>query len=116
MAVAADKNEGFLGARTAFSFKVTRDQALNKPTHINWEVVGASPSLADQMDFPMGMPTGIVTINSGATEKTFSVDIKGDQQQEFDDYFHMTLLASPGVELDQATAPGIIRDDDTTTT
>ncbi len=111
-ALDANKFEGNSGF-TPFTFNVTREGLLTGTTTVNWAVTGSGPNPADAADFGGTLPSGVVTFAAGQTTRTITVNVRGDTVVEPDEGFTVTLSnASGGAQIVEATASGIIRNDD----
>ena len=109
----AVKPEGSIGS-TAFTFTVTRGGNTTGTSSVNFAVTGSGSNPASGADFVGGgLPTGTIFFSAGQTSRTITLNVVGDAQAEFDEGFTVTLSnpSSPDT-ITQATAQGIIRNDD----
>jgi beta-glucanase (GH16 family) len=102
--------EGNTGS-TAFSFTVNRTGPTTASSTVNWSVSGA-----DAADFTGATrPGGTLTFAAGETSKVITVNVAGDTTVEANETFTVTLSNASGATLGQATASGVITNDDSTT-
>jgi Ca2+-binding RTX toxin-like protein len=94
-------------------FTLERTGDLSQPASVSWAVgPGASPSV-DAADFEGGaFPTGVAHFPAGRSTVTFEVRVAGDRQVEPDENYVVTLSNPTGATLGQATATGVIINDD----
>ncbi|MCM2370139.1 Calx-beta domain-containing protein [Aporhodopirellula aestuarii] len=111
---AADQAEGNTGT-TFFTFNVTRGGVTSGIVIVNYTVSGTGSNQANASDFVGGVfPSGSVQFNDGETSKTVQIPVRGDVTVEADESFLVTLSnPTGGAVISNATATGIIRDDDT---
>ena len=122
-AVESSVSEGDSGS-TPFLFTVSRSDALNGVTTVDWavstdglafiQVVGA-PGPEEPDDFLPGtaFPSGTVTFLAGESEQTISISVSGDTTPEIDNVFQVTLSnLLGGAEITTDTATGTILNDD----
>jgi|GEM_PF-2468512 Ca2+-binding RTX toxin-like protein len=107
----AAKNEGDAGI-TAFTFAVTRSGGTGADGTVDWAVLDAGPTDADDFDGTT-LPADTVTFATGETSKTVTVPVTGDTAVEGDEVFTVQLSnASGGATIATATAVGSIVNDD----
>lgn len=113
----SDNAEGDSGT-TAFTFTATRTGDLSGTSSIKWTVSGVGDHPALAADFLNDKyPTGTVSFAAGEASKLITVKVEGDHGVEADNAFKVTLSgASSGTTIGTASATGIIRNDDFTTT
>ena len=107
--------EGDTGV-TAFTYTVVRTGDTSAAGDVSWSVSGAGTHPAVGADFQGGaLPTGTVRFGAGELSKTLTVNVAGDAVSESDEGFVVTLSnpTGAGVELRNATASGVIENDDT---
>ncbi len=108
------KKEGSSGP-TVFTFQVTRGTDTSGSTTVGFSVSGSGANPAEAADFEGGVfPADTVTFDVGDVTKTFDVTVQGDSLAERDEQFTVTLSGDAGdaVEIEQATASSLIRNDD----
>ncbi|MCR5875230.1 family 16 glycosylhydrolase [Phenylobacterium sp. J426] len=96
---------------TAFSYTVTRTGSTAGTSSVNWSVAGSGANPATAADFA-GAISGTLTFAAGETTKTIVVQAIGDTTVEPDETFTLTLSNPSGATLGQATATGVITNDD----
>jgi hypothetical protein len=113
-AVSADRSEGNSGS-TGFTFTVSRASDPGYTSQVNYAVTGSGSHPASGNDFANGyLPSGSLSLASGETSKSFTVNIAGDSVFEFDETFTVTLSNPIDATLGgPITATGTIRNDDT---
>ena len=108
----SDKFEGDRGSKK-FTFTVTRTGELSLESSADWAVVSSGNHTADASDFFKNViPSGTVRFRAGESTRTIKVRVKGDRNHEFDENFSVTLTNPTGATLTQATASGLIRNND----
>lgn len=101
------KVEGDAGVR-AFDFTVTRVGDLSAGSSVAYAVRGADPE-----DFDGGArPSGRVSFAAGQESAIVTVRVAGDRDLEPDEAFTLQLQGAVNGTIDQATARGVILDDD----
>jgi hypothetical protein len=115
-AASARKLEGNTGS-TPFTFAVTRTGDTSTTHSANWAVSAGSVAgtlAAVGSDFTGGvLPSGVVTFSPGETSKTITVQVVGDNTNEFNESFAVSLSnASAGATIGAASAQGVIFNDD----
>ncbi|WP_428664107.1 beta strand repeat-containing protein [Reyranella sp.] len=110
-AVSADAVEGAAGTTKPFTFSITRTGDTTVARSVGWTVGGAAVTGAD---FAGGvLPAGTANFAAGETLKTISLSVAGNSVAEADEKFTVTLSnPGPGASLVQASASGMIRNDD----
>lgn len=90
-ALDAEKPEGNEGV-TPFTFTVTRSGVISTTTTVNWVVTGFGDRPADGNDFEGGVfPSGSLTFEPDETSLIITVNVQGDNVQEPDETFVVTL-------------------------
>ncbi len=109
----ADKAEGDSGP-TDFIFTISRSGLTTGATSVLYAVSGSGANPADADDFGGSFPSGTVNFLPEETSKTLAISIAGDTDFEQDEEFTITLtdLANCNTDLAEATAVGVIRNDD----
>jgi hypothetical protein len=108
----ADKLEGNSGT-TPFTFRVTRSGDSTVSSSVAWSVTGTGVNPANALDFVGdAFPSGIVTFAAGETTKTITVQVVGDTLFGPDETFAVTLANPTNAAIANATAIGVIRNDD----
>jgi hypothetical protein len=107
----ADKAEGDTGS-TAFTFLVTRTGMTAGTSSATFTVSGSGANGADASDFGGALPTGTVSFAAGETEQTITINVSGDTVFESDEDFVVTLSNAVDAEIVDASASGVIRNDD----
>jgi hypothetical protein len=115
-ATSARKLEGHTSS-TPFTFTVTRSGNTSTTHSVNWAVSAGSVAgtlTAVGSDFPGGaLPSGVLTFSSGETSKTITVQVVGDDTNEFNESFAVSLSnASAGATIGTASAQAVIFNDD----
>ncbi len=116
------KAEGDSGP-TPFTFEVSRVGNVGSEVQVAYRVVKWTPeadnnnfaSTVDGDDFVGGtLPAGTVTIPSGATNTTLTIDVQGETDFERDEYFRV-LLSQPttGWTISESSAEATILSDET---
>lgn len=108
----ADKAEGNTGTSN-FTFTVTRSNVTTGTATLDYIVAGATTDMADAADFGGAFPSGIVSFADGETEQIITIEVTGDTDFENDEGFVVTLSNPSSGSITQATANGIIQNDDT---
>ena len=103
----ASVDEGDTGS-TALDFMVSLDRTAPQAVTVDWATSDGSASAGT--DYTAG--TGSLTFNVGEDRKTVSVTVAGDNVDEPDETFTVTLSGASGATLGDATATGTITDDD----
>ena len=99
--------EGDAGESTTLEFPVTLDPAAAVEVRVDWATEDGTASAGT--DYTAA--NGTLTFNAGETEKTVTVTVAGDDVDEADETFTVTLSGASGATLGRATATGTIRDD-----
>ncbi|WP_431686088.1 reprolysin-like metallopeptidase [Hahella sp. NBU794] len=109
-AISADQVEGNSG-QTAFTFQVSRQYAIVDMT-VDYSVAGSGANQANATDFGGALPSGSVSLSAGEFSKTFTINVSGDTTFETDESFTLTISNPSSGILGQATASGVIANDD----
>src|SRR5262249_7242208 len=109
----ADKAEGQSG-QTGFTFLVTRSGDLPGGQVLSFAVSAGTGPAADGADFVNGFfPNGSIIFPIDVTGALLTVFVQGDSIVEPDENFVVTISnPNPAATITQATAIGIIRDDE----
>src|SRR5262249_44539672 len=109
----ADKAEGQSG-QTNFIFTITRSGDLPADQFLDFAVSGGTGFAANGADFVNGVfPSGSIHFNAGDTGANLTLFVQGDATVEPDENFLITISnATLGGTITQATATGVIRNDD----
>jgi Ca2+-binding RTX toxin-like protein len=107
--LAADRAEGQSGS-TAFTFTVTRTGSTASAVNASWSVTGDGANATDFVGNVL--PSGSVSFAAGETSKTVTIQVVGDTALEADERFTLTLASPVGAFLGQASAVGVIRQDE----
>jgi Ca2+-binding RTX toxin-like protein len=107
--LSTDTAEGNTGT-TPFTFTVTRTGDTSGASTANWGVTGNGASASDFTGNTL--PSGTVSFAAGQTSQVVTVNVAGDNTNEGDEGFTLTLSAPTGATLGTASAAAIIRDDD----
>ncbi len=104
--------EGDSGS-TPFTFIVTRTGSTARTSSASWQAVGSGLFPASPNDFVGGIfPSGTVTFLPGETIQVITVNVAGDTQPEDDESFTVTIFNPINATISNATARGIILNDD----
>ena len=107
----ASVDEGDSGS-TTLDFTVTLDRAATATVTVDWATSDGTATAGT--DYTAG--TGTLTFNSGDSSKTVSVTVAGDNVDEPNETFTVTLSSESGATIEDGTATGTITDDDATPT
>ena len=99
--------EGDSGS-TTMTFTVTLNPAALSPVTVDWATSDGTARAGT--DYTAG--NGSLTFNAGDSTKTVSVSVTGDDVDEPDKTFTVTLSNASGATIGDAEATGTIRDDD----
>jgi hypothetical protein len=111
-ALDADKLEGNSGT-TPFTFQVTRSGDTSIASSVAWAVIGSGINPANALDFAGDvLPSGTLTFAAGETTKTITVQVVGDTLFGPDETFAVTLSNPTNAAIANASASGVIRNDD----
>ncbi len=106
------KAEGNAGA-TQYTYAIHRGGELGRVTVADWHVAPTGVNPASASDFIGGLPSGSVVFNAGESTKLIAVNVHSDGTAEADESFQVVLsTSSADAEVTQATAGGIILNDD----
>ena len=108
----ASVDEGDSGS-TTMTFTVTLSQAATEAVTVNWTTQGGATATVGT-DYTAG--NGTLTFNAGDSSKTVTVSVVGDNVDEPNETFTVTLSSASGATISDGTATGTIRDDDDTPT
>ena len=109
---AAAQFEGNDGPRS-YSFTITRAGVLTGTTTVEYVIEGTGDYPVSADDFAGGVfPGGTITFLAGETEKTVTIEVRGDSVAEPDETFQLRLVNPAGAVLTTGTAMATIIDDD----
>ncbi|WP_374468162.1 Calx-beta domain-containing protein [Phenylobacterium sp.] len=105
--------EGNSGA-TAFTFTVGRSGDLSGAASVYWRTGLPGQGTAGKGDFvgETDLVQGELVFAPGETTKTITLEVAGDELEEGDETFELTLYTPRGAELGDGSAQGVIRNDD----
>lgn len=108
----ARKTEGISG-KTIYSFDITRTGDRSSNSSATWSISGSGNNPTDADDFIGGvLPSGSIRFRTGQSTRMIKIRVRGDQIQEFDKKFSITLDNPTGATIAAAKATGVIRNDD----
>ncbi len=105
----ASVDEGDTGSAT-LDFTVTLDSAATETVTVEWATSDGTATAGT--DYTAG--DGTVTFNAGDSSKTVSVTVAGDNVDEPNETFTVTLSNPSGATIGDGAATGTITDDDAT--
>jgi hypothetical protein len=91
-----NRYEGRKGRTTLFTFTVTLAAAYDQPVTTSFRTADGTAMTADG-DYVAR--TGTITFNPGETSKTITIDIKGDNKREADEWFYLDLFGNSSNSL-----------------
>ena len=94
------------------AFVVTLDPAARDTVTVDYATSDGSAEAGDDYT----ATSGTLTFQAGETEKTISVPVTDDTEEDGGETFALTLSNASGADLGDAEATGTIRDNDTTAT
>ena len=101
--------EGALDSTTPVTFTLTLAEAVDQATSVDYTTQDATATSGE--DYTAA--TGTVNFTAGETSATVTVDVKGDDTFEVDEYFALVLSNAQGLELNETSiGKGTIADDD----
>ncbi|HYH63576.1 MAG TPA: Calx-beta domain-containing protein, partial [Urbifossiella sp.] len=89
------KSEGRRGTTTLFTFNVTLSAAYDQPVTMSFRT--ANGTATNGNDYVA--KTGTLTFAPGETTKTITIEVKGDNKREADEYFYVDLFGLTGNAL-----------------
>lgn len=104
-------SDGSVGS-TSYEFVITRTENALGASSVNFEVMGVGENAADATDFGGAFPSGTVNFSVNEASQTIHISIFGDDIVEPDESFIVTLSDPVNANLIDATAEGVIADDD----
>jgi len=105
----AAKPEGDSGT-TPFTFTVTRSGDTSAASAANWSIWG---NAATDDDYAGGtIPSGTVSFAAGETSQLITVNVAGDYDPEYMEYFNVTLSSPTNASISRPTAVAHIQNDD----
>ncbi len=93
---------------TTMTFTVMLNPAAVAPVTVDWATADGTATAGT--DYTAG--NGSLTFNAGDSTKTVSVTVTGDNVDEPDETFTVTLSSASGATIGDGEATGTIRDDD----
>ena len=99
--------EGDTGSAT-MTFTVTLSPAVESEVTVDWETADGTAEAGT--DYTAG--NGSLRFDTGEASKTFTVTVTGDEEDEEDETFTVTLSNVSGAMFNNPTATGTITDDD----
>ena len=104
----ASVNEGDSGTSATLTFTVTLSPAATLPVTVDWATSDGTATAGT--DYTAG--NGSLTFDTGDETKTITVTVTGDDADEPNETFTVTLSNAPGATITDATGTGTITDDD----
>jgi VCBS repeat-containing protein len=113
LAAANVKQEEGSSSKKEMNFAVTLSAKTKKELVLPYTIKGTGENPVNKDDFTQSLE-GEMTIDAGSDKGTLSIEVKGDEDEEEDETFTVTLGDAPdGVKLGaNKTATGTIEDDD----
>ncbi len=106
----ASVDEGDADESAMMTFTVTLTPAAVVPATVEWATADGTATAG--MDYTAG--SGTLTFDSGEDSKTFTVIVTGDEVDEPNETFTVTLSNESAATITDGTATGTITDDDET--
>ena len=106
----ASVDEGASGESPTMTFTVTLSPAATLPVTVDWATADGTATAG--ADYTAG--SGSLTFGSGDDSKTFTVTVTGDEVDEPNETFTVTLSDAQGATIGDGTGTGTITDDDAT--
>jgi hypothetical protein len=104
------KSEGRKNQTTLFTFTVTLSVAYDQPVTMSFRTADGT---AKTSDGDYAARTGTLTFAPGETTKTITIEVKGDNKKEADEYFYLDLFGNSTNSLfTKNRGTGTIQDDD----
>jgi chitinase len=85
------KREGKKNQTTLFTFTVTLSAAYDQPVTLSFRTANGTATTADN-DYLA--KTGTITFAPGETQKTITIEVKGDGRKESNEYFYLDLFGN----------------------
>jgi probable HAF family extracellular repeat protein len=85
------KREGKKNQATLFTFTVTLSAAYDQPVTLSFRTANGTATTADN-DYLA--KTGTITFAPGETQKTITIEVKGDGRKESNEYFYLDLFGN----------------------
>ncbi len=101
--------EGAAGESATLTFTVTLDPAATQPVTVEWATADGTATAGTDYT---AVTNGTLTFESGQDSKTVTVTVTGDDVDEPNETFTVTLTNAPGATLVKAVGTGTITDDD----
>jgi chitinase len=103
------KAEGRKNQTTLFTFTVTLSAAYDQPVTMSFRTANGTAKAGE--DYVAR--TGTITFAPGETTKTITIEVKGDNKREADEYFYLDLFGLSGNALfTKSRGTGTILNDD----
>ena len=83
------KAEGKKNQSTLFTFTVTLSAAYDQPVTVSYQTVNGTATTGDG-DYVA--KTGTITFAPGETTRTITIEVKGDNKKEANEYFYLDLF------------------------
>jgi len=90
------KKEGKKNQTTLFTFTVTLSAAYDQAVTMSFRTADGTAKTSDN-DYVAR--TGTLTFAPGETTKTVTIEVKGDNKTEADEYFYLDLFGNSGNSL-----------------
>jgi hypothetical protein len=104
------KSEGKKNQTTLFTFTVTLSAAYDQAVTMSYRTVNGTATTGDN-DYVA--KTGTLTFAPGETTKTITIEVKGDNKKEADEYFYLDLFGlSSNALFTKTRGVGTILNDD----
>jgi probable HAF family extracellular repeat protein len=85
------KREGKKNQTTQFTFTITLSAAYDQPVTLSFRTANGTATTADN-DYVA--KTGTITFAPGETQKTITIEVKGDGRKESNEYFYLDLFGN----------------------
>jgi hypothetical protein len=85
------KAEGRKGQTTLITFTITLDRAYDQPVTVSFRTADGTAKTSNS-DYIAR--TGTITFAPGETTKTITIEVKGDNKREADEYFYLDLFGN----------------------
>jgi len=107
----------------SFSYTISLSEALDRDIALSYNVVNAgkafnaegvtdSEAVSGEDFGQTNLPSGSIAFSAGETEKTFTIDLASDLDDEFDEYFQVRLNENTQVDFAIHHALNVILSDD----
>jgi hypothetical protein len=102
-------SEGKKGRTTLFTFAVTLSAAYDQPVTVSFRTVNGTATTGDG-DYVAR--SGTLTFAPGERTKTITIEVKGDNKRESDEYFYLDLFGNSNSWITRSRGIGTILNDD----